>query len=199
MADEKLKWPAEFYESGEAMPDSEDVTARYSSDFDKNNLARIRAIMAQQREIEPVLKYFVDTGYRAMNKVLRGEHLRKRDNDFAREQMVKIDEALASPYNRTPSPLLVYRGITPEFAHGLIDALKADGKFSDAGYIIASTVPRQTPYQLQIELPAGTPYLTLSKFLINEIVLPHGGRLQAVAHHELPQTKVRIVARWLGT
>lgn len=198
MAETKSKYPPEFYEAGEAMPDHADVITQYPPDFQEKGIARIRAIIAQQRDIEPVLKYFIDTGYRAMNKVLRGEHLRKRDDDHAREQMVKLDAALASPYNRTPSPMLVYRGITPEFGQQLIDALKVDGKFSDAGYIIASTVPRQSPYQLQIELPANTPYLSLSKFLAHEIVLPHGGRMQAVAHHELPQRKVRIVARWLG-
>jgi hypothetical protein len=199
MAETKSKYGPEFYDTGEGMPDHEEVVSRYPADFQEKGVARIRAIMAQQREIEPVLKYFIDSGYRAMNKLLRGEHLRKRDSDYAQEQMVKLDAALASPHNRTPSPMLVYRGITPEFAVGLIDSLKADGRFTDPGYIIASTVPRQTPYQLQIELPADTPYLTLSKFLLNEIVLPRGGRLQAVAHHELPLTKVRIVARWLGT
>jgi hypothetical protein len=198
MGDPKLKWPAEFYESGEAMPDSADVNSRYHGSID-DDLARVRAMMAQSRQIEPILKWFVDTGYRTTNKLLRGEHLRKRDNDMAREQMVKLDAALASPYSKTPCPMLVYRGITVEFAKQLIESLPNGGKFSDAGYIIASIIPRQTPYLLQIELPASTPYLSLNKFLVNEIVLPHGGHMQAVAHHELPQRRVRVVARWLGS
>lgn len=199
MAETKSKYGPEFYDTGEGMPDHEEVVSRYPADFQEKGVARIRAIMAQQREIEPVLKYFVASGYREMNKLLRGEMMRKRDADKAQVEMVKLDAALAAPYNRTPSPMLVYRGITPEFAHSLVEALKADGLFADPGYVIASTVPRQTPYQLQIELPADTPYLTLNKFLLNEIVLPHGGRFKAIAHHELPLTKVRIVARWLGT
>lgn len=199
MPETRLKYPAEFYESGEAMPDSEAVTARYSSSFDEANMTRIKEIMAKQKTIEPVLKYFVETGYRATNKLLRGQTLRKHDADYAKEAMVKIDEAFKSDFSKLTKATTVYRGITADFARILDEALKSDGLFYDVGYVIASTVEkRHVQNAIQIELPVGTSCMSLNKFLINEVVLPHGSRFKVSESYFLPDGKARYLARWLG-
>ena len=197
MPDPKPSWPAEFYESGENMPDPEAVAARYSPDFGAKMDAEIKAIMERQKAIEPTIKYFIETGYQASNKLLRGQPLRKVSAEVVEAQMVKLDEVLA--LSKLDEPKTVYRGISQEFAKQLEGALVHDGLFTDVGYVIASTFERHTDYAVQIEVPAGAPCLSLNKYLKDEVLLPHGSRFKVSASQVLPNGKTRFIAQWLGS
>lgn len=194
MPETKHKYPAEFYESGEAMPDLADVHARYSEGFQDDGIARVKEIMARQKAIEPTLKRFVKTGYRAVNKVLHGKPLFKGDAEFAKDMIAKIDAVLLSDFYKREQPLTVYRGITVEFAKNLDAALKADGLFSDPGYVLASTIERHALRTIQIELPIGVHCLSLHKFLANEVLLPRDSRFKVSSQATLPNGKVRFLA-----
>lgn len=85
------------------------------------------------------VEYYTNTGYRDINKSLRGQKTLgdKLDRELAEESIDALDLEISK--NTAPRDLVVFRGVTGGDAEGTFDKLKKGDVFTDKGFV--STTP----------------------------------------------------------